>query len=105
VCRTHGVPLLLERSREGVDVELDPVAGFLLVELDRLAEAVEPGRLVDHNGHRRDLGGRRVSPRRSEPEGDCATCTNDLTARPATLLSRHLNPPAHTSADSGSLGC
>jgi hypothetical protein len=52
---THRVALLLERAGEGIDVELDLVAALLLVELDGLAEAVEPRRLVDDDGDGRDL--------------------------------------------------
>jgi hypothetical protein len=55
----HRIALLLERSRERIDVEFDLVAGLLFVELDRLAKAFEPGRLVDDDGDRRDAGGGR----------------------------------------------
>src|SRR5262249_49500744 len=56
-----------ERAREWIDVELDLVARLLLVELDGLAEAVEPRRLVDDDGDRRDLALRRADHR--PPEG------------------------------------
>ena len=47
------VALLLQRAGEGIDVELDLVAGRRLIGLDRAAEAGEPGRLVHDDGDRR----------------------------------------------------
>ncbi len=52
LARAHRAALLLEIAGKGLDVELDVIAGLLLVTVDGLDEAVEPGRLVDDHRDR-----------------------------------------------------